>query len=137
MYLIKAGDNMAEIRMEVVSESEALELCECNNWEFIKCYIGQGSNSGRLMMLAEHHGNRYCSPEEEEYYLGLEVEDTIIYTICNGSRMYLADTKKSGYKTTFDASMAKRFKNSTAIKKVVNMNKYNGYHWQAQKIVNY
>ena len=127
---------MAEIRMEVVCEEEAIEFCRCNGWDFIKCYEGKGSNHGRLMMLAETTESGFCSKEEEEYYLGLEFEDTVIFTMCNGGRLYLADTKKAGCATTFNLGMAKRFKNSTASIKVKNMNKHNGYRWQLLHVGN-
>ena len=39
-----------EIRIEVVSISEAEEYCAANNLELIKLYEGRGSNSGRLMI---------------------------------------------------------------------------------------
>lgn len=43
---------MEEVRIEVVSSEEGIELCNVMGWVFDHVYIGRSANYGKLMMLA-------------------------------------------------------------------------------------
>lgn len=48
-----------EQTMEVVSYSDAIEICETQGFRFIKVYPGRGVNSGKLIMRYDDMGNGF------------------------------------------------------------------------------
>lgn len=126
-----------EIRIEVVSISEAEEYCAANNLELIKLYEGRGSNSGRLMMLAIDHNSIFDDYECNiviDNTTNYEKEDTVVYCIVNDGKMYIADKKKCSNSVTFHISQAKKFKASIAFRKIHYMNLEGKYDWKAFKV---
>ena len=124
--------------MEVVSDYEALEICQANNWEFIKCYLGRGENYGKLMMLADD-GKRSTLIYEDCFDSLIEkpVNNVIctVYPYTN-SILYLADTKFKVGKVTFNLGQAKKFTEDEAEKKVffMNRNKNSKYVWKTKQV---
>ena len=146
-----------EIRMEVVSEEEAIEFCKANNLRFVKTYPGRERNQGKLMMLAEDgkYGKRYTEEELIKYYdeeikhKGKKFESNIsvepdekrfaIYTVLivygQERLMWVADKKKApGRGTTFNVDCAKLFNAKDANRKAVFMNKNGKYNWMIKDL---
>lgn len=125
---------MKEIRMEVATELEAIEFCNENGYEFIKCYYGRGDNTGKLMMLALDKNNNCITYRRDEHKYNDDVEDTIIFANTSTGRMYVADMKKCSYPTTFQFAQAKYFKYNAAYKKATFMCKNGSYSWRALRV---
>lgn len=70
---------MREIRMEVVSYDEAVEICDANGWIFDKVYMGRGVNHGKIMMLAYSTDSNPQNYEEDEIDTGLGYIDNLRY----------------------------------------------------------
>lgn len=125
---------MREIRIEVCNESEAIEFCDSMGYEYIKVYEGRGNNSGKLMMLAIDRNSSDTNYDEqyieEKVPAKPEIENTVIFTIVNGGRMYVADKSKCSQYTTFQSWQAKLFTKSAAEKRVKYMNKHGTYDWK-------
>lgn len=117
--------------MEVVNDHEAREYCKSNNLIFDECY----EDSGKLMMLAydDKREAEDIDPKLEKLMLS-KIEDTFIYATTHAGRMYLADGKKSTYPTTFDTSLAKKFAYSSAVRRVIFMNRHGAYTWRVLKV---
>lgn len=124
----------SEIRIEVVSEEEAREICRENNYKFIKVYWGRGNNSGNLMMLAEKQNEVLFQVkliktnevrEEKKYKYIFKAEEGFYFT---GS--------KKGNISPYIQSNAKVFALTpkAAEEKALNMCKRNGYHWKEIRV---
>lgn len=127
---------MKEIRMEVATETDAIEFCVENNYNFVKCYWGKGDNAGKLMMLAlDPNGiSTFSSTDEfEECYIE-EPKDAIVFTLTSTGRMYVADKTKCSFPTTFYLAQAKYFKYSEAKSKAKFMCKNGKYSWRALRV---
>ena len=145
---------MSEIRMEVLSESEALEICEANRYKFVKVYEGRGHNAGRLMMLAftykevdqmslfednvnkpKKNKTKKSKKDSNDNQLSLfnntykKTGKYRIRTVCNGSYMYIGR-----HGTTFIATDAMIFDEEAAKKKAYFMSKRGSYTWEAVRI---
>ena len=126
---------MSEIRMEVLSESEAMELCHVYGYKFLETYDGAGDNYGKLMMLADD--GRSDDMDKYMYqYEDLPVikeYNTCIYTDTATGRMYLADKNKCKYATTFDIAKARKLTEKEAKIKAAMMCKNGSYSWRTLK----
>lgn len=120
---------MREVRIEVLSESEARDYCNIHNLIFDECY----EEDGRFMLIAYDNKTEDLEPEVIEKILKDKLEDTFIYADTINGRMYLADSKKSVYPTTFDRSLAKKFTYANASKRVVFMNRNGSYNWKTYR----
>lgn len=122
--------------MEVVSDYEALEICQANGWQFIKCYSGRGENYGKLMMLADDGKMSSIRYDLEDF-----IEKPLNHVVCTtykytNSILYIADAKFKAGKVTFNLEQAKRFTEEDAEKKVffMNKNKSSKYVWRAKQV---
>lgn len=130
---------MREIRMEVVSYEEAVQLCNSQGWAFDKVYAGQGSNYGKLMMLA--YDNPCYSIDFDGYYsvpITKQPEKSghkygVATRISSGSLMFWA---KNGIKSkvTFKMSEAKELDYLAAKSKAHFMSSHGGYDWFPVKL---
>lgn len=124
---------MREIRIEVATEYEAIEFCNTNGYEFIKCYYGKGSNTGKLMLLAKDPNSPQMSYEDADIPIE-EKKDSIVFATLSTGRMYVADRSKCASATTFSINQAKLFKYSQAFEKAKHMCKNGSYSWRALRI---
>ncbi|MBR1453149.1 MAG: hypothetical protein IJ593_00665 [Lachnospiraceae bacterium] len=129
---------MSEVRLEVLSEEEALDICNICGYKFIKVYDGKGVNSGRLMMLAE-------TGDTNDKVFGSGVNSTVknvekpknyvIYAFAsNGSKMYIPDKTKCKKTVAFRLVDAKQFKDDDAYTKVKMLNKHGKYQWKLMHV---
>ena len=133
---------MSEVRIEVISESEAREYCESHNLDFITCYIGKGYDEGKLMMLAETKDSIYDSPEYLDYLESLPMPEVKNYVIKTNqdkdgypvNTMYVTPAKSGCTPITFDIKDAKKFTKDEAEKKAFFMNKRGKYWWKAVEL---
>lgn len=133
--------DMREIRMEVVSEEEAREYCNEHGYKFEKCYIGRGSNSGCLMMLAYAPGPSITDEELDKMYMNSQIMDQIKDTVVrafyannHGTPVYMYVPNKSSNGIVFDINEAKRFTFDKADAKAKKMRSYNRYAWEAYRL---
>lgn len=136
---------MREIRMPVACESDAIELCDSQGWEFKCTYEGQCDNKGQTMMLAVdrcgtelndcdigYDDNAIEKSEKHDSNGGLDtkIKEYVVFTMCNGSRMYIA---KNG--PTFNINDAIIFNDrEKASKKAYYMTKNGYYHWECIRV---
>lgn len=132
---------MREIRMEVISEEEGREYCNEHGYTFEKCYMGRGSNSGCLMMLAYAPGSSISEAELERMYVNSQLidqtKDTVVrafYANNLGRPIYIYVPNKSSNGITFDINEAKRFAFDKAKIKAKKMRSYNRYAWEAHRL---
>lgn len=112
--------------MEVVSESEALEICKSNGYDFIGIEYG---SQGNLVLVANKLKNNF-----EKYQNATSSNNTVVYAETGTGRMYLADRSKSSYATTFNIAHAKRFKSTEASQKAYMMTVKGTYNWKTLKL---
>lgn len=117
-----------EVRMEVVSETEAYEICKENGYKFIKVYWGKGNNSGNLMMLAERQNEvsevkSLKNSEIRKYKYIFKATEGLYYTGNKGVNPYLEINAKV-FELTKDA----------ARQKALSMNKNSAYYWEEIKV---
>lgn len=118
-----------EIRIEVISEIEARELCIANNWDFQYCYEGRGPNAGKFMMKA--YDNNYWSTKEmydTEDYIEPK-KNFIIATHTDTGLMFIGNKS-----VTYKISEALKFTEKDARRKAYFMNKKRNYKWITIKV---
>ena len=135
----------SEVRIEVISYEEAIAYCEANGLIYDHIYEGQGSNAGKLMMLAyKNEPNRMSNAEVAYYQRMIELEekrkqDEIeskyayrLYTYCNGSIMYYTGNKNVSPFLECNAMLIN--KKADAERKALFMNSYKNYVWRVEKV---
>ena len=125
-----------EVRMEVVSEEEAIAYCLSNDLVYDHIYMGKGTNAGKVMMLA------YSKNKKPSNMQNMELENTempkneekkyVIYTMVGSSRLYWSASSKR--RCSFNISDADRFSFNVARGKMIGMNKIGTREWKIGKV---
>lgn len=122
-----------DVRIEVLSIDEAIQVCRDNMWLFDKVYNGRSTNRGKLMMLAHE---LVTDSENDPNY--------IIFADIGVGRIYWSKGSKNKRKNigdvTFSLYDATRFSQDEAIKKVYSMNRSKNrsknFKWKCSKLKN-
>lgn len=118
--------------MPVNSEHEAIKICDENMWLFNKVYKGRGTNTGKLMLLANEliTPNRYECIKRDLYIYNnneTDVKNCIIFTYLGGKRLFWSSRNKKSKtsRVSFRMSDAIKFSEDEAKSKVFCMNHSN------------
>lgn len=135
----------SEVRMEVVSYEEAIAYCNANGLIFDHIYEGQGSNAGRLMMLAyRDEPSRMSNAEVAYYQKQIELEEKRkkeeieskytyrIFTYYGESKMYY--TGRKDISPFLECNALTIDKKADADRKALFMNSYGRYKWRVERI---
>lgn len=129
---------MKEIRIEVVTEEEAIELCENLGYKFVECIWENGVVGDRLMLLAIDPKAPAEISEEELKEIDKQLyeneKNTVIFAVTSSGKMYVADKKKCNFGTTFKIAEAQLFTKAEAEKKAHFMTIKGSYYWIAWTI---
>jgi hypothetical protein len=138
IYSNEGRYKVKELRIEVLSEEEALEFCEVNGYKFIECIWENGVVGERLMLLAIDPKAPAELSEEELREIDKQLyeneKNTVIFAVTSSGKMYVADNQKCSFGTTFKIGEAKRFTEAEAKKKAHFMTIKGSYCWVAWKI---